>query len=59
MNEKSPIEILDEVKEAIEFQLMVTVATGNMSISLNKDHAYVCLIAIEQLKQKKMKGGAE
>ena len=59
MSEKSPIEILDEVKEAIEFQLMVATSVGCTSISLNKDQAYVCLIAVEQLRVAKMKGGTK
>ena len=52
MNEKTPLEWLMEVKEALDFQTMVMTATGSNSIRLNKDHAYICLIAIEKMISK-------
>lgn len=52
MTEKSPLELLKEVKEALDFQLVVLNATEANSISLNKDRAYICLIAVEKLISK-------
>ena len=52
MSKKSPLELLKEVKEALDFQMIVMNVTGQSSISLNKDHAYICLIAVEKLISK-------
>jgi hypothetical protein len=52
MAEKTPLEMLEEVKEALDFQLVVATSTEASSISLIKDHAYICLIAIEKMISK-------
>ncbi len=57
MAEKTPLEMLNEVKDALDFQLVVLTATDATTISLSKDHAYVCLIAIEKLISSIEKGG--
>ena len=49
MSEKTPLEWLNEVKEALDFQMVVLNATDTNSISLKKDHAYICLIAVEKM----------
>lgn len=60
MAEKTPLEILNEVKEALDFQLVVMNATGASNISLSKEHAFVCLIAVEKMISRcAEKGGAE
>lgn len=46
------IEILEKVKDALDFQLVVMQATGSQSISLSKEQAYVCLVAVENLISK-------
>ena len=56
MAEKTPLEWLEEVKEALEFQMIVINATGTNSIRLKKDHAYICLIAIEKMISKYTEG---
>ena len=50
--EKTPLEWLKEVKEALDFQMIVMKATETSSISLKKDHACICLIAVEKLISK-------
>ncbi len=57
MAEKTPLEMLNEVKDALDFQLVVMTATDGTNISLRKDHAYVCLIAIEKMISSIEKGG--
>ena len=52
MGEKTPLEMLEEVKDALDFQMIVMNSTGSNSISLKKDHAYICLIAIEKMIKK-------
>lgn len=52
MSEKTPLEMLNEVKDALDFQMVVMQATGSQSISLSKEQAYVCLVAIENLISK-------
>ena len=52
MGEKTPLEKLEEVKDALDFQIIVMNAIGSNSISLKKDHAYICLIAIEKMIKK-------
>lgn len=49
MSEKTPLEMLNEVKDALDFQMVVMQATGSQSISLSKEQAYVCLVAVENL----------
>lgn len=49
MEKKTPLEILNEVKDALDFQLVVMNATGASNINLRKDHAFICLIAIEKM----------
>ena len=56
MSEKTPLEMLNEVKDALDFQLVVMNATGSNSISLKKDHAYICIIAIEKMIKKYTEG---
>lgn len=55
LNREQKLELLNEVKDDLDFQLVVLEATGKGSISLKKDHAYICYVAIEQLI-KKIKG---
>ena len=52
MGEKTPLEMLEEVKDALDFQLIVMTSTGSNSISLKKNHAYICFIAIENMIKK-------
>ena len=52
MAEKTPLEMLNEVKDAIDFQLVVMQATDASNICLSKEQAYVCLIAIEKMISK-------
>jgi hypothetical protein len=52
MSEKTPLEWLIEVKEALDFQMIMMTATGTNSIRLNKDHAYICHMAIEKMISK-------
>lgn len=52
MEEKTPLEMLNEVKDALDFQMIVMNSTGTNSISLKKDHAYICLIAIKKMISK-------
>lgn len=52
MAEKTPLEWLMEVKEALDFQMIVMNATDTNSISLDKNHACICLIAIEKMISK-------
>lgn len=59
MSEKTPLEMLNEVKDALDFQMVVMQATGSQSISLSKEQAYVCLIAIENLISKYSEKGGE
>lgn len=49
MTEKTPLEMLNEVKDALDFQLIMMKATNSSSISLDKDHALICLIAVEKM----------
>lgn len=49
MKEKTPLEILNEVKDALDFQLIVAKSTGTSSISLSYEQALVCYVAIERL----------
>ena len=49
MSEKTPLEWLKEVKEALDFQMIVMSATDTNSISLKSDHAHICLIAVEKM----------
>lgn len=57
MPEKTPLEMLNEVKDALDFQLVVVQATGSRNISLSKEQAYVCLIAVENLISKHSQKG--
>lgn len=57
MAEKTPLEMLNEVKDALDFQLVVMRATDASSISLSKDHALICLIAVEKMILKYTKEG--
>lgn len=59
MSEKTPLEMLNEVKDALDFQMVVMQATGSQSISLSKEQAYVCLVAIENLISKYTEKGGE
>lgn len=59
MVEKTPLEMLEEVKDALDFQMIVMSSTGSNSISLKKDHAYICLIAIEKMIKKYKEGKNE
>lgn len=52
MAEKTPLEMLEEVKDAIDFQLVVMSATDASNISLPKEQAYICLIAVEKMISK-------
>ena len=52
MAEKTPLEMLEEVKEALDFQMIVMNATSTSSISLKKDHAYICLIAVTDISSR-------
>ena len=56
MAEKTPLEMLEEVKEALDFQMIVMNATSTSSISLKKDHAYICLIAVKEMIKKYTEG---
>jgi hypothetical protein len=49
MKGKTPLEILNEVKDAIDFQLIVAKSTGASNISLSYEQALVCYVAIERL----------
>ena len=49
MTERTPLEMLEEVKDALDFQLVVMKATDASNISLSKDHALICLIAVEKM----------
>lgn len=49
MAERTPLEMLEEVKDALDFQLVVMKATDASNISLSKDHALICLIAVEKM----------
>ena len=49
MAEKTPLEMLNDVKGELDFQLVVMKATDASNISLSKDHALICLIAIEKM----------
>lgn len=57
--QKTPLEILKEVKDAIDFQLLVAGAINGTSVSISKDHAYVCLIAVTKMISSIEKGGVE
>lgn len=59
ISEKTPLEMLNEVKDALDFQLVVMQATGSQNISLSKEQAYVCLVAIENLISKHSQKGGE
>ena len=60
MAEKTPLELLNEVKEALDFQLVVMKLTDASSISLSKEHALICLVAVEKMISKYTeKGGTE
>ena len=52
LNREQKLELLNEVKDALDVQLVVSEAIGEKSISLDKDHAYICYVAIEQLIKK-------
>lgn len=52
IDKEQKLELLNKVKDALDFQFMVLEATGGDSISLKKDHAYICFVAIEQLIKK-------
>lgn len=56
MAEKTPLEMLNEVKDALDFQLVVMQATDASNISLSKDHAFICLIAVEKMILKYTEG---
>ena len=53
MQGKTPLEILNEVKDALDFQLIVAKSTGTSSISLSYEQALVCYVAIERLIDEK------
>lgn len=59
MAEKTPLEMLNEVKEALDFQLVVMKATDTSSISLSKEHALICLVAVEKMISKYTEKGGE
>lgn len=59
MAEKTPLEMLEEVKEALDFQMIVLTATEATSVSITKEHAYICLIAIEKMISKYTEGDNE
>lgn len=46
---KTPLEILNEVKDALDFQLLMINSTGASHISLSYEQALVCYVAIERL----------
>ena len=54
---KTPLEMLEEVKDAIDFQLVVMQATDASNISLKKEQAFICLIAVEKMIEKYTEGG--
>lgn len=49
MTEKTELEWLKEVEEALDFQMIVCAATGTNSISLKKEHAYIFLMAVKKM----------
>lgn len=59
MTEKTPLEMLNEVKDALDFQMVMMKATDSSNISLSGDHALICLIAVEKMILKYTEGQNE